>query len=112
MYLSEFVPNNLSLFSLQELKSEGRTGTPESSPLKESKESLKKRPMSSIAKAPIVKYAARAKQPERLPFIRKVRYYSSNHLHAAPPSVVVETFPRPFRDLSETFPRPQYLLKF
>ncbi|XP_033628839.1 alsin-like isoform X1 [Asterias rubens] len=57
--------------SLQELKSEGRTGTPESSPLKESKDSSKKRSMSSIAKAPIVKYAARAKQPEKLTFIRK-----------------------------------------
>ncbi|XP_038072348.1 alsin-like isoform X2 [Patiria miniata] len=57
--------------SLQELKNEGRTGTPENSPLKESKEASKKRPMSSIAKGPTVKYAARAKQPEKLPFIRK-----------------------------------------
>ncbi|XP_022079159.1 alsin-like isoform X2 [Acanthaster planci] len=57
--------------SLQELKSEGRTGTPESSPLKENKEASKKRPMSSIAKGPTVKYAARAKQPEKLAFIRK-----------------------------------------
>ena len=54
------------------MKSEGRTGTPDSSPLKEGKDAGKKRSAASIAKGPTVKYAARAKQPEKLAFIRKV----------------------------------------
>ncbi len=59
------------LNSLQELRSEGRTQqTPDSPSLKD--KDGKRRSASSIAKGPTVKYAARAKQPEKLGFIRKV----------------------------------------
>ncbi|XP_071823129.1 alsin-like isoform X4 [Apostichopus japonicus] len=55
--------------SLQELRNEGLA--PES-PLKEAKDSTpKKRPTSAISKSPTVKYAARAKQPEKMMFMRK-----------------------------------------
>ncbi|KAJ8020140.1 Alsin [Holothuria leucospilota] len=55
--------------SLQELRNEGLAPD---SPLKEVKDSTpKKRPTSAISKSPTVKYAARAKQPEKLMFMRK-----------------------------------------
>ncbi|XP_071484586.1 alsin-like [Diadema antillarum] len=57
--------------SLQELKNSNSTPNPES-PLRDSADKSKKRPMSStISKSPTVKYAARAKQPEKLSFLKK-----------------------------------------
>ena len=61
------------IISLQELRNSNSTPTPES-PLKDATDKSKKRPMSSsISKSPTVKYAARAKQPEKLTFLKKVR---------------------------------------
>ncbi|XP_030830819.1 alsin isoform X3 [Strongylocentrotus purpuratus] len=57
--------------SLQELRASNSTPTPES-PLRDGSDKSKKRPMSSsISKSPTVKYAARAKQPEKLAFLKK-----------------------------------------
>nr|XP_054750353.1 alsin-like isoform X1 [Lytechinus pictus] len=57
--------------SLQELRNSNSTPTPDS-PLRDGSDKSKKRPMSSsISKSPTVKYAARAKQPEKLTFLKK-----------------------------------------
>ena len=61
-----------AFISLQELRASNSTPTPES-PLRDGSDKSKKRPMSSsISKSPTVKYAARAKQPEKLAFLKKV----------------------------------------